>query len=145
VFSAEEEEKKRSTGKILCLVLEPEDVAKFVLKGDPTVVSGSHSHHMFFAEGAEGKLGVKERDCACNPCMDWLFPRCQMSEYTVSTHKDFPVVATKGWAEVHMDLKQETGIAAGGRKRKRGASDGGWKIKEQQLQQALEPAAGAPP
>jgi hypothetical protein len=69
-----------------------------------------HTIYMFFAEGAVGKLGVKERDCACDPCMDWLFPQCQMSEFTVSTHKGFPLVETRGWAEVSMDLKQEAGI-----------------------------------
>jgi hypothetical protein len=40
-----------------------------------------------------------------------------------------------------MDLKQEAGIdiAAEGKKRKLGQSDDGWKIKEQQLQEALKP------
>jgi hypothetical protein len=53
----------------------PEQVAEFELKGDPTEVSGTQSVKQFIAEGAEGKLGVRERDCACDPCMDRPAPK----------------------------------------------------------------------
>jgi hypothetical protein len=62
-----------------------------------------------------------------------------MAELTQSKHKSFAVKGTRRWAEVMMELKQEAGIAAGGKKRKRGESDSGWKVKEKQLQEALEP------
>jgi hypothetical protein len=38
-----------------------------------------------------------------------------------------------------MELKQEAGIGAGGKKRKRGDSDSGWQVKEKQLREALKP------
>jgi hypothetical protein len=38
-----------------------------------------------------------------------------------------------------MELKQEAGIGAGGKKRKRGESDSGWQVKEKQLREALKP------
>jgi hypothetical protein len=62
-----------------------------------------------------------------------------MAEVTQSKHKLFAVTESKGWAEVVMELKQEAGIAAGGRKRRRGKSDIGWQVKEKQLQGALKP------
>ena len=102
-------------------------------------VNGTKSVKQFIAEGAEGKLGVRERDCACDPCMDWDLSACEMAEITQSRHKSFAVKGTKGWAEVAMDLKQEAGIGAGGKKRKRGDSDSGWQVKEKQLREALKP------
>ena len=100
-------------------------------------MSGTKSVKQFIAEGAAGKLGVRERDCACDPCMHWNLSACEMAELTQSKRKSFAVTASKGWAEVVMELKQEAGVAAGGRKRKRGESDSGWQVKEKQLHQAL--------
>jgi hypothetical protein len=36
-------------------------------------------------------------------------------------------------------MKQEAGVASGGKKRKRNTSDSDWQVKEKQLQQALHP------
>ena len=69
------EEWARRAKNIMCLLLTPAQVAKFELKGDPTEVNGTKSVKQFIAEGAEGKLGVRERDCACDPCMDRPAPK----------------------------------------------------------------------
>ena len=133
------EEWARRAKNIMCLLLTSEQVARFEIKGDPTEVSGTKSVKQFIAEGAAGKLGVRERDCACDPCMHWNLSACEMTELTQSKRKSFAVTASKGWGEVVMELKQEAGVAAGGRKRKRGESDSGWQVKEKQLHQALHP------
>ena len=121
------------------------DIQKKLASGNKPAQILSYLHSpvlvdkMFFAAGAEGKFGAKARDCACNPCMDSRYPECEMCELTVSTHKAHTFDRRIGWAETQMYLKQETGIAAGGKKPKRGESDAGWKIKEQQVMAALEP------
>jgi hypothetical protein len=142
VFDSPKEKKEqwaRKANNIMCLLLEPTFVATFALKGDPTEVNGTMSVKQFIAEGAEGKLGVRERDCACDPCMDWEYSACEVPQFALSQHKEFPATPSKGWSEVTMSLKQEVGIAAGSKKRKRGDSDEGWKVKEKQLQQKLQP------
>jgi hypothetical protein len=64
--------------------------------------------------------------------MDWELSACEMAELTLSNHKPFAVTASKGWAEVGVALKQEADIATGGKKRRRGESDSGWKANETQ-------------
>jgi hypothetical protein len=85
VFGKEQKKKEewaRRATKVMCLLLTPEQVAKFELKGDPTEVRGTQSVKQFIAEGAEGKLGVRERDYACDPCMDWNLSACEVAELT---------------------------------------------------------------
>jgi hypothetical protein len=74
VFDKEQKKKEewaRRAKNIMCLLLTVTQVAKIELKGDPTEVKGTQSVKQFIAEGADDKLGVRERDCACDPCMDW--------------------------------------------------------------------------
>jgi hypothetical protein len=58
VFEKEQKKKEewaRRAKDIMCLLLTPEQVARFELKGDPTEVSGTKSVKQFIAEGGSGK------------------------------------------------------------------------------------------
>jgi hypothetical protein len=121
---------RRQSDKIVCLLLTDEMVAEHELKGTPDTVSGSMSHKSYFADGAEGNLCMRRRDCGCRQCCADMYEMCAYPDFTKSAKYQ----SEGAWATMTMTLKSEVGVAL----TKVSRSDDGLAVKERELVRNLK-------